>query len=60
MKTMITSSYLIDLFDNMDKPALVDAMLTIADGNDEVPLQGMMDILDETDDLEWWRHWLKH
>ena len=43
---------LLDLFDNMDKDGLLAATLLMAQADDKIPLQDILEILEETIDIE--------
>lgn len=43
---------LLDLFDNMDKDGLLEATLMMAQADDRIPLQDILEILEETIDIE--------
>jgi len=43
---------LLDLFDNMDKDGLLAATLWMAQADDKIPLQDILEILEETIDIE--------
>jgi len=43
---------LLDLFDNMDKDGLLEATLLMAQADDRIPLQDILEILEETIDIE--------
>ena len=43
---------LLDLFDNMDKDGLVEATILLAQADQVIPLNDILEILEETIDLE--------